>query len=179
MVAFRVSGMKQRRFPSWQMETQAYHQWMNIEYNLGNHFDHLSFTVPVTGIYSFCVSVQPQPTGSNQEVRLQREGDSGVLARTKFGRTGFGFRDAINSGLGFVGPIVTPIVAAAHVATGGYFYPIFNNLHTERTNCAILQATIKLEKHDKVKIALSNGFTELNDPSRTYFEGRLISETSS
>ena len=176
MVAFRVSGMKQRRFPSWQMETQTYYQWMNIEYNLGNHFDHLSFTVPVTGIYSFCVSVQPQPTGSNQEVRLQREGDSGVLARTKFGRTRFGFRDAINSGLGFVGPIVT---AAAHVATGSYFYPIFNNLHTERTNCAILQATIKLEKHDKVKIALSNGFTELNDPSRTYFEGRLIAETSS
>ena len=178
MVAFRVSGMKQRRFPSWQMETQTYYQWMNIEYNLGNHFDHLSFTVPVTGIYSFCVSVQPQPTGSNQEVRLQREGDSGALARTKFGRTGFGFRDALYSGLGAFGPTVTAAAhaaaVAAHAATGGYFYS-----RTERTNCAILQATIKLEKHDKVKIAFSNGFTELNDPSRTYFEGRLIAETSS
>ena len=154
-------------------------QWMNFEYNLGNHFRLGSFIVPVTGTYSFYVSVQPQSTELNQVIRLEREGDSKAMAV------------AARPNIPYARPSLSPTNFMQSVVYGGMAFVVAdsmavaislilrNNQNSIPTDCLTLQATVKLKKNDIVKVQLSDGFTELNDPSRTYFEGRLIEQTSS
>ena len=186
IVAFRASCITQVGWSTERWTDGNVFQWRNVDYNIGNHFKREYFIVPVTGIYSFYVSIQPQASTSNREIRLERSNGWGSLAvangidvgripnadntRNNNQRRGHGrsrerdqgrgreqeggFR---NQGIGWGGD------------DNGYM----------RTDCVTLQATVKLTKNDNVKVSLSNGFSELNDPSRTYFEGRLIAETSS
>ena len=39
-----------------------------------------------------------------------------------------------------------------------------------------IQTTLKLNKGDKIEVRLTGTMTEINNASRTFFEGRLISK---